>query len=46
MAQKNGLWKVAKKQAAQVSKLKTPEAKDRQIVLLCKTLVQAMKGGK
>ena len=41
----NKLWAQAKKQAEQVPKLKTAAAKDRQIVLLCKTLKLALKGG-
>lgn len=42
MTQQKALWNMAKKQAAQVPKIKDRKAKNRQIVLLCKTLKKAM----
>ena len=46
MRQKNRLWQLADKQAGNVPRIKNRKAKDRQIVLLCKTLAEAMKGCK
>ena len=41
-----GPQKQAEKQAAQIKKLKTKQAKSRQAVLLCETWKRALKGGK
>lgn len=46
MPVKNDLWQQAEKQAAQIKKLKTKQAKSRQAVLLCETWKRALKGGK
>jgi hypothetical protein len=46
MPSENNLWQQANKQAKQVGKLKNKKAKSRQVVLLCETLKQALKGGK
>lgn len=40
------LWALASRQADNIKKLKSQAAKSRQIALLCRTLVRAMKGGK
>lgn len=45
MNQKEACWKRAKKQAAHIQKIKSQHVKDRQIVLLCKTLLIAMRAG-
>ena len=37
-------WQLAQKQAAQIGKIKNADAKNSQIVLLCKTLKLALKG--
>ena len=39
------LWQVANSQAKQIAKLNNQQAKSRQVVLLCKTLKRALKGG-
>ena len=44
MADNKSLWQVANIQAKQIAKLNNQQAKDRQVVLLCKTLKRALKG--
>ena len=41
----SGLWKLAMIQSKYITNIKNAKAKNRQIVLLCKTLTKAMKGG-
>jgi len=43
---KQKLWNKANQQADNVKNLHTKEAKDRQVVLMCETLKEAMKGDK
>ena len=45
MTQQKELWKIATLQAEQVAKIKDAKTKASQIVLLCKTLKAALKGG-
>jgi len=42
MTENKSLWQVANSQAKQVAKLNNQQAKDRQVVLLCKTLKMAL----
>ena len=46
ISEKESLWQVANSQAKQIAKLNNHQAKDRQVVLLCKTLKRALKGEK
>ena len=46
MTEKQSIWQLANKQAAQVGKIKNKKAKSRQVVLLCETLKRALKGEK
>jgi hypothetical protein len=43
--ERSGLWKLAMIQSKNIQNIKNAKAKNRQIVLLCKTLTKAMKGG-
>ena len=43
--ERSGLWKLAMIQSKNITNINNAKAKNRQIVLLCKTLTKAMKGG-
>ncbi len=45
MTDNKSLWQVANSQAKQIAKLNNQQVKSRQVVLLCKTLKLALKGG-
>ncbi len=45
MTEKQLVWQLANKQAAQVGKIKNKITKSRQVVMLCETLKRALKGG-